>query len=266
MSLRLYVYSMYVCVSVFLSVCPSVRLSVCPSVRLSVCPSVRLSVCPSVRLSVCPSVRLSVCPSVRLSVCPSVRLSVCPSVRLSVCPSVRLSVCPSVGLSVCRSEDRRMDGWMYVCLCVCVCDSFSHPKADCTWPPQWSPASSPNIARHARQPLPFWPQIVQIALEVLKLKSCNDTETVGEFDKNHESWRSKNGWMFYPLYPYKIYKVWGCMRHIISSLWGESAEDMNETLTGGETNPDSSKPSAVQILKIARSNGCLFNSTCEHWL
>ena len=162
-----------------------------------------------------------VCVSVCLSVCPSVRLSVCPSVRLSVCPSVRLSVCPSVGLSVCRSEDRRMDGWMYVCLCVCVCDSFSHPKADCTWPPQWSPASSPNIARHARQPLPFWPQTVQIALEVLKLKSCNDTETVGEFDKNHESWRSKNGWMFYPLYPYKIYKVWGCMRHIISSLWGE---------------------------------------------
>ena len=44
----------------------------------------------------------------------------------------------------------------------------------------------------------------------------------------------------------------------------ESAEDMNETLTSGETNPDSSKPSAVQILKIARSNGCLFNSTRQH--
>ena len=75
-------------------------------------------------------------------------------------------------------------------------------------------------------------------------------------------WKLTKQEHFY-FWPYKIYKVWDTS---FNPSEGEVPENMNKTLTSGEMNPDSYKPSAMQILKIARSNECFFNSTRQHWL
>jgi len=68
----IYVFNMYICLSIYLSIYLSIHLSIYLSIHLSICLSIHLSICLSVYLSICLSILLSV----YLSVCLSIYLSI----------------------------------------------------------------------------------------------------------------------------------------------------------------------------------------------